>query len=58
MTIWEYWPYKAHIYIMIAKLPIIKLWSRSFLIEALILFMSIRGRINFLQLAEYGKHKE
>ena len=29
-----------------------------FLIETLILFMSIKGRINFLQLARYGKHKE
>lgn len=28
------------------------------MIETLILFMSIRGRINFLQLARYGKHKE
>ena len=43
---------------MIDKLPNINLWRRSFLIETLILFMSIKGRINFLQLARYGKHKE
>ena len=28
------------------------------MIETFILFLSIRGRINFLQLARYGKHKE
>ncbi len=43
---------------MIDKLPNINQWRKSFLIETLILFMSIRGRINFLQLARYGKHKE
>jgi hypothetical protein len=43
---------------MIDKLPNINQWRRSFLIETLILFMSIRGRINFLQLARYGKYKE
>jgi hypothetical protein len=58
MTIREQKPYKALISSMIDKLPNINLWRRSFLIETLILFMSIRGRINFLQLARYGKHKE
>ncbi len=43
---------------MIDKLPNINQWRRSFLIETLLLFMSIKGRINFLQLARYGKHKE
>jgi len=43
---------------MIDKLSNINQWRRSFLIETLILFMSIKGRINFLQLARYGKHKE
>lgn len=43
---------------MIDKLPNINQWRRSFFIETLILFMSIRGRINFLQLARYGKYKE
>ena len=40
------------------NLPNINQWRRAFLIETLILFMSIRGRINFLQLAKYGKYKE
>ncbi|MBE9519056.1 MAG: transposase [Bacteroidetes bacterium] len=43
---------------MIDKLPNINQWRKAFLIETLILFMSIRGRINFLQLARYGKYKE
>jgi len=43
---------------MIDKLPNINQWRRSFVIEALLLFMSIRGKINFLQLARYGKFKE
>lgn len=43
---------------MLDKLPNISQWRRFFFIETLILFMSIRGRINFLQLARYGKHKE
>jgi len=50
--------YKALISNMIDKIPNINQWRRAFLIETLILFMSIRGRINFLQLARYGKHKE
>ncbi len=51
-------PYKALISSMIDKLPNINKWRRTFLIETLILYMSIRGRINFLQLARYGKYKE
>lgn len=33
-------------------------WRKDFINEALILFLCIKGRINFLQLARYGKHKE
>lgn len=43
---------------MIDKLPNINQWRRAFLIDTLILFMSIRGRINFLQLARYGEFCE
>lgn len=50
--------YKRLINSMLDKLPNINQWRRAFLIETLILFMSIRGRINFLQLARYGKYKE
>jgi len=31
---------------------------KAFITEAFILFLCIKGRINFLQLARYGKHKE
>lgn len=58
MIIREQKPYKALISSMIDKLPSINLWRREFLIETFILFLSIRGRINFLQLARYGKRKE
>ena len=58
MIIREQKPYKALISNIIDKLSNINQWRRDFLIETLILFMSIRGRINFLQLARYGKHKE
>ena len=51
-------PYNVLISSMIDKLPNINKWRRTFLIETLILFMSIKGRINFLQLARYGKYKE
>jgi len=43
---------------MLDKLPNINQWRKDFLIETFILFLSIRGRINFLQLARYGIHKE
>jgi len=51
-------PHKVLISNMLDNSPNINQWRRSFLIETLILFMSIKGRINFLQLARYGKHKE
>ncbi len=58
MTIRDQKPYKELINSMLDKLPNINQWRKVFVIETLILFMSIRGRINFLQLARYGKYKE
>ncbi len=58
MTTREQKPYKALISNMTDKLPNINQWRRTFLMETFILFLSIRGRINFLQLARYGKYKE
>jgi hypothetical protein len=43
---------------MIDKLSNINQWRKVFLIETLILFMSIRGRINFSQLERYGEYTE
>ena len=58
MTIREQKPYKELINSMLEKMPNINQWRKVFVVETLILFMSIRGRINFLQLARYGKYKE
>jgi len=58
MIIREQKPYNTLIVSMIDKLSHINHWRRSFFIEAIILFMSIRGRINFLQLVRYGKYTE
>jgi hypothetical protein len=33
-------------------------WRKEFVAETLILFLCIKGRINFLQLGRFGKHKE
>jgi len=33
-------------------------WRKEFVTEALILFLCIKGRINFLQLGRFGMHKE
>jgi len=58
MTTKECKNYKSLIISMLDRLSNINQWRRDFLIETFILFLSIRGRINFLQLARYGKHKE
>jgi hypothetical protein len=58
MTIREQKPYNILISNMIDKLSNISQWRRSFLMETFFLFMSIRGRINFLQLARYGEFSE
>ena len=33
-------------------------WQYDFLLEVFLLFVSIKGRLNFLQLARYGQRKE
>jgi hypothetical protein len=58
MTTREHKPYKSLITSMLDKLPHINQWRRDFLIETFILFLSIRGHINFLQLGRYGKYEE
>lgn len=50
--------YKELIFNMLNKLSKINQWRRSFIGEILILFLSIRGKINFLQLARYGNFSE
>ena len=49
---------KDHIKKALNKLPNVNKWQAKFIPSILILFMSIKGRINFLQLARYGDHPE
>jgi hypothetical protein len=54
----EYKTYNQLIINMLNKLPYINQWRKYFILETFVLFLSIRGRINFLQQASYDKHKE
>lgn len=54
----EHKTYNHLIISMLDKLSNINQWRKDFIIETFVLFLSIRGRINFLQLARYGKQKE
>jgi len=58
MTIRDNKTYKSFIIGVLVKLSDINQWRKDFLVETFILFLSIRGRINFLQPALYGLHKE
>jgi hypothetical protein len=40
------------------KISTISKWRQTFLLETFTLFLSIKGRINFLQLERYGKYTE
>jgi len=40
------------------KISTINKWRQTFLLETFTLFLSIKGRINFLQLERYGKYTE
>jgi len=50
--------YKTHIESVLSKMSNINNWRKEFVTETLILFLCIKGRINFLQLGRFGKHKE
>jgi len=50
--------YKTHIDSVLAEMSNINSWRKEFVTETLILFLCIKGRINFLQLGRFGKHKE
>src|SRR5690606_34810762 len=43
---------------IIEKMDGINEWRRRFIVEVLMLFLTIRGRINFLQLSRYGQYNE
>jgi len=50
--------YKGHIKSILNKMQGVNKWRYDFLIEVFGLFLSIKGRINFLQLARYGGFTE
>jgi hypothetical protein len=58
MIIKEQINYKGHIKNILDKMPGINKWRYDFMLEVFGLFLSIKGRINFLQLARFGPHTE
>jgi len=50
--------YKQLIYSMLDKTANINKWRKDFMIEVFMLFLSIKGRINFFQLERYGQFSE
>lgn len=50
--------YNSLIINTLSKISTINKWRQTFLLEAFTLFLSIKGRINFLQLERYGKYTE
>jgi Transposase DDE domain len=50
--------YNSLIINTLSKISTISKWRQTFLIETFTLFLSIKGRINFLQLERYGKYTE
>lgn len=50
--------YKDHTKRVLNKMNRINKWQYDFIIEVLGLFVSIKGRLNFLQLSRYGKRCE
>ena len=58
MILKGYKSYKQLIISMLARRTDINKWRKDFLTEIFMLFLSIKGRINFLQLARYGQFGE
>lgn len=50
--------YNSLIINILNNIPSITKWRQTFLLETFMLFLSIKGRINFLQLGRYGKYTE
>jgi len=58
MIINEQSDYKYHIKKVLNKMQNVNKWQYNFLIEILGLYLSIKGRINFLQFARFGNRTE
>ena len=50
--------YKYHIKKALNKMQNVNKWQYYFILEVIGLFLSIKGRINFLQLGRFGLHQE
>lgn len=58
MTFKDNFNHKSYISAILSKIDGIKKWQYNFLVDSLFLFLSIKGRINFTQLARYGRRCE
>ena len=58
MIINEQSDYKYHIKKTLNKMQNVNKWQYNFLLDIFGLYLSIKGRINFLQFARFGKRKE
>jgi len=58
MTLKGYDLYKRLIYSILDKNKNINKWRKDFMAEIFVLFLSIKGRINFYQLERYGQFSE
>jgi len=50
--------YKYHIKKALHKMHRVNKWQYDFILEVFLLFLSIKGKLNFLLLGRYGKHTE
>jgi hypothetical protein len=50
--------YKYHIKKALNKMQNVNKWQSDFILEIYLLFLSIKGRMNFLQLGRFSKHSE
>ena len=50
--------YKDHTKRLLNKMKGVNKWQYDFILEVLGLFLSIKGRLNFLQLSRYGNYNE
>ena len=50
--------YKYHIKKALNKMQNVNKWQSDFILEIYLLFLSIKGRLNFLQFGRFGKHSE
>ena len=58
MILKGYISYNQLIYSILSKTANINKWRKDFMIEVFMLFLSIKGRINFFQLERYGQFSE